>query len=84
MSHIFDVIKNMERVSFDDKKMPMRNEFAKSELDKICEKLDVCYDKLEVLRMDVNKRFFKIIELIEELSEKSSNLEQFLKDEDLV
>ena len=81
MSHIFDVIKNMEIVSFDDKKMPMRNKFVKSELENICEKIDECYDKIEVIRMDDNKRFFKILELMEELSEKTSNLKKFLKEE---
>ena len=81
MSHLFDVIKNMEIVTFDDKKMPMRNKFAKSELDNICEKLDLCYDKIEVIRMDDNNRFFKILELMGELSKKTSNLKKFLKEE---
>ena len=84
MNCIFDVMKNMERVSFDGQKIPMRNKFVINEIERIWEKLDLCYDKLEVLKMDDNKRFFKIIDLLEELSEKSSNLEQFLKDEDLV
>ena len=80
MSNIFDVFKNMERLSYVKKKIPMRNKFAKTELEKIWERLDECEDKLEEIKMEDN-RFFKIIDLLEELSEKTSNLEQFLKEE---
>ena len=84
MSNIADIIKNMDRVFIDDleqtkDKMSIRNEFAKSELGKICDKLDECYDKLTILRLDIDKRFFKIFKLIEELSENSNNLEQVLE-----
>ena len=59
--------------------MSARDNFVKSELEKICNKLDECYDKVIITRLENDNRFFKIFELIVELSEKSSNLKQILR-----
>ena len=59
--------------------MSARDNFVKSELEKICNKLDECYDKVIITRLENDNRFFKIFELIAELSEKSSNLKQILR-----
>ena len=59
--------------------MSLRDNFVKSELEKICNKLDECYDKVIITRLENDNRFFKIFELIAELSEKSSNLKQVLR-----
>ena len=59
--------------------MSARDNFVKSELEKICNKLDECYDKVIITRLENDNRFFKIFELISELSEKSSNLKQILR-----
>ena len=58
--------------------MSTRDNFVKSELEEICNKLEECYDKVIITRLENDKRFFKIFELIAELSEKSSNLKQVL------
>ena len=59
--------------------MTARDNFVKSELEKICNKLEECYDKVIITRLENDNRFFKIFELIAELSEKSSNLKQILR-----
>ena len=59
--------------------MSARDNFVKSELEKICNKLEECYDKVIITRLENDNRFFKIFELIAELSEKSSNLKQVLR-----
>ena len=59
--------------------MSARDNFVKSELEKICNKLDECYDKVVITRLENDNRFFKIFELIAELSEKSSNFKQVLR-----
>ena len=59
--------------------MSARDNFVKSELEKICDKLDECYDRVIITRLENDNRFFKIFELIAELSEKSSNLKQVLR-----
>ena len=59
--------------------MSTRDNFVKSELEKICNKLEECYDKVIITRLENDNRFFKIFELIAELSEKSSNLKQILR-----
>ena len=56
--------------------MSVRDNFVKSELEKICNKLDECYEYVIITRLENDNRFFKIFELIVELSEKSNNLKQ--------
>ena len=60
--------------------MSLRDKFVKSELEKICIKLDECYDKVIITSMENDNRFLKIFEVIVELSEKTSNFEQLLKE----
>ena len=59
--------------------MSARDNFVKSELEKICDKLDECYDRVIITRLENDNRFFEIFELIAELSEKSNNLKQVVR-----
>ena len=59
--------------------MSLRDIFVKSELEKICNDLDECYERVLLIRLENDNRFFKIFELIAELSEKSNNLKQILR-----
>ena len=59
--------------------MSLRANFVKSELEKICNVLDECHDYVIITRFENNNRFFKIFELIAELSEKSNILKQVLR-----
>ena len=59
--------------------MSLRANFVKSELEKICNVLDECHDYVIITRFENDNRFFKIFEMIAELSEKSNNLKQILR-----
>ena len=59
--------------------MSLRDNFCKSELEKILNDLDECYERVLLTRFENDNRFFKIFELIAELSEKSNNLKQILR-----
>ena len=59
--------------------MSLRANFVKSELEKICNVLDECHDYVIITRFENNNRFFKIFELIAELSEKSNILKQVVR-----
>ena len=59
--------------------MSLRANFVKSELEKICNVLDECHDYVIITRFENNNRFFKVFELIVELSEKSNDLKQVVR-----
>ena len=59
--------------------MSARANFVKSELEKICNVLDECHDYVIITRFENDNRFFKVFELIVELSEKSNNLKQVVR-----
>ena len=59
--------------------MSVRDNFVKSELEKICNILDECHDYVIITRFENDNRFFKVFELIVELSEKSNNLKQVVR-----
>ena len=56
--------------------MSLRANFVKSELEKIYNKLNESYEYASFARLENDNRFFKIFELIAELSEKSNILKQ--------
>ena len=58
--------------------MSVRDNFVKSELEKICNVLDECHDYVIITRFENDNRF-KVFELIVELSEKSNNLKQVVR-----
>ena len=59
--------------------MSARANFVKSELEKIYNKLNESYEYASIARLENNNRFFKIFELILELSEKSNDLKQVVR-----
>ena len=59
--------------------MSLRANFVKSELEKIYNKLNESYEYASFARLENDNRFFKIFELIAELSEKSNNLKQVVR-----
>ena len=59
--------------------MSARANFVKSELEKIYNKLNESYEYTSIARLENDNRFFKIFELIAELSEKSNNLKQVVR-----
>ena len=59
--------------------MSARANFVKSELEKIYNKLNESYEYASIARLENNNRFFKIFELIVELSEKSNDLRQVVR-----
>ena len=59
--------------------MSARANFVKSELEKIYNKLNDSYEYVNIVRLENDNRFFKIFELIVELSEKSNNLRQAVR-----
>ena len=59
--------------------MSARANFVKSELEKIYNKLNESYEYASIARLENNNRFFKIFELIVELSEKSNDLKQVVR-----
>ena len=77
---VFDYIPSMDSECDEDNKMTKsRDIFVKSELEKICNDLDECYERVLLIRLENDNRFFKIFEMIAELSEKSNNLKQILR-----
>ena len=56
--------------------MSSRVNFVKSELEKIYNKLNVSYEYAVYSRLDNDRQFIKIFELLMVLSEKSNNLRQ--------
>ena len=59
--------------------MSLRANFVKSELEKIYNKLNESYEYASFARLENDNRFFKIFELIVELSEKSNILKQVVR-----
>ena len=59
--------------------MSLRANFVKSELEKIYNKLNESYEYSSFARLENDNRFFKIFELIAELSEKSNILKQVVR-----
>ena len=59
--------------------MSARANFVKSELEKIYNKLNDSYEYVNITRLENDNRFFKIFELIVELSKKSNNLKQVVR-----
>ena len=59
--------------------MSARANFVKSELEKIYNKLNESYEYASIARLENDNRFFKIFELIAELTEKSNNLKQVVR-----
>ena len=60
--------------------MSSRVKFVKSELEKIYNKLNVSYEYAVYSRLENDRQFIKIFELLMELSEKSNNLKQVVMD----
>ena len=59
--------------------MSSRVNFVKSELEKIYNKLNVSYEYAAYSRLEDDRQFIKIFELLMELSEKSNNLRQVVR-----
>ena len=59
--------------------MTARVNFAKSELEKIYNKLNESYEYVNIARLENDNRFIKIFELLVDLSEKSNNLSKVLR-----
>ena len=59
--------------------MTSRTNFVKSEFEKIYNKLNVSYEYAVYSRLENDRQFIKIFELLMELSEKSNNLRQVVK-----
>ena len=59
--------------------MSLRANFVKSELEKIYNKLNESYEYASFARLENDNRFFKIFELIAELSEKLNILKQVVR-----
>ena len=59
--------------------MTARSNFLKSELEKIYNLLNVSFEYADFARLENDNRFIKVIELLMEISEKSSTLRQVLK-----
>ena len=56
--------------------MTSRTDFVKSELEKIKNNLNLCYEYAVYFGLEEDSQFIKIFELLMELSEKSNNLKQ--------
>ena len=54
--------------------MSTRSNFLKSELQKIYNNLNMCYEYADYARLENDTRFIKIFELLLEISEKSNTL----------
>ena len=59
--------------------MSTRSNFVKSELQKIYDSLNLCYENSSHFRMENDSRFVKIFQLLMEISEKSNNLRNIIK-----
>ena len=59
--------------------MSTRSNFLKSELQKIYNFLNVSYEYADLSRLENDTRFIKILELLMEISDKSSTLNKVVK-----
>ena len=59
--------------------MTSRTNFLKSELEKIFNLLNVSFEYADYARLEDERRFIKIFELLMEISEKSNTLRQVVK-----
>ena len=59
--------------------MTTRSNFIKSELEKIYNLLNESYEYAVIARLEDNRKFIGIIELLIEISEKSNTLQQVVK-----
>ena len=59
--------------------MTSRVNFLKSELEKIYNLLNVSYEYADYARLEDDRKFIKIFELLMEISEKSNTLRQVVK-----
>ena len=59
--------------------MTTRSNFLKSELQKIYNILNNCYECSEYFRLENDTRFVKVFELLMEISEKSNTLNKIVK-----
>ena len=59
--------------------MATRSDFLKSELEKIYNLLNVSFEYADYARLEDERRFIKIFELLMEISEKSNTLRQVVK-----
>ena len=59
--------------------MTAMSNFLKSELEKIYNLLNMSFEYAEFARLENDKRFIKIFELLVEISEKSNTLRQVVK-----
>ena len=59
--------------------MTSRTNFIKSELEKIYNLLNESFEYAVLARLEDNRKFIRIIELLIEISEKSNTLQQVVK-----
>ena len=59
--------------------MESRAVFLKNELEYIYSRLNECYESLRFSRLEDNKKFVKLVELLMEISEKANNLQQAIR-----
>ena len=59
--------------------MTARSNFLKCELEKIYNLLNMSFEYADFARLENDKRFIKIFELLMEISEKSNTLRQVVK-----
>ena len=59
--------------------MTTRSNFVKSELQKIYNNLNMCYENAAHFRLQNDTRFIKVFELLMEISEKSNTLNNVVK-----
>ena len=59
--------------------MNNRSNFVKVELQKIYDNLNSSYEYVDLSRLENDKKFIKIIELLMEINDKSINLKNVLK-----
>ena len=59
--------------------MSTRSNFLKSELQKIYNNLNMCYEYADYARLENDTRFIKIFELLSEIGEKSNTLNKVVK-----
>ena len=59
--------------------MSTRSNFLKSELQKIYNILNNCYEYAELSRLENDTKFIKVFELLMEISEKSNTLNKVVK-----
>ena len=59
--------------------MSIRSNFVKSELQKIYDNLNKCYEYVDYSRMENDNKFMKVFELLMEISEKSNTLNKAVR-----